>query len=256
MGRIATATNLNAASPMVPELNNSTKKQKNKRAASSPLEAAITKTCTTDLTAVGPTAGTLFAVPEYDVDFPASPTHTVLIPKGGAKERGISKSTPGSTGPVFTMNGKPVPSASATGAFNYVVPIPKSPNKSGKGNNVAWSAVGASKVFTTPGNTGVKTGKTTSDTTNASPPVAKVGSTTKESVSLSSTPIAKVGSTTKESVSPSATNGKAAIKVPKTSPFKQTTTPKPTSAIFKKQTGNMFQALSDSANCNGEPGAQ
>jgi len=101
-----------------------------------------------------------------------------------------------------------------------------------------------------------KTGKTASATTEASPPIVKVGSTTKESGSLSSTPIAKVGSTTKESVSPSATNGKAAIKVPTTSPLKQTTTPKPTSANFKKQTGNMFQALSDSANCNGDVGAQ
>ena len=285
VGRIDTATDLNATSPLVPALTNSAKKRKNKRAAPSPLEAAITKTCTTDLTAVGLTAGTLFAVPAYDIDFPISPTHTVVIPKGGAKERGFSKSTPASTGPVFALNGKPVPSASDTGAFNYVVPIPKSPIivKSGKGNNVAWPAVGVNKVVTTPGAAGVKTGKTASATTEASPPIfkvgsttkesgslsstpiAKVGSTTKESVSpsttkgsgsLSSTPIAKVGSTTKESVSPSATNGKAAIKVPTTSPLKQTTTPKPTSACLKKPNGNMFQALSDSANCNGDLGTQ
>ena len=258
VGRIDTATNLNATSPLVPALTNSAKKRKNKRAAPSPLEAAITKTCTTDLTAVGLTAGTLFAVPAYDIDFPISPTHTVVIPKGGAKERGISKSTPASTGPVFALNGKPVPSASDTGAFNYLVPIPKSPIivKSGKGNNVAWPAVGVNKVVTTPGAAGVKTGKTASATTEASPPIVKVGSTTKESGSLSSTPIAKVGSTTKESVSPSATNGKAAIKVPTTSPLKQTTTPKPTSAFLKKPNGNMFQALSDSANCNGDLGTQ
>ena len=202
------------------------------------MERAITKTCTTDLAAVSLTADTFFAVPEYDIDFPASPIHTVLIQKGVAKERGISKSTPGTTGAPFALNGKPVPSASATGVFNYEVPKPPLIVKSGRGKNDTWSTVRVNNVVTTPGGAGVKTGKATSAATTASPPMANVGSTTKGSVS------------------PSTTNVKATINVLKTSPSKQPTTPKPTSANFKKQTGNMFQALSDSANCYGGVSAQ
>ena len=237
---INTTVNLNAASPLVPGLDNGTKKGKKKREASSPLDGAIAKTSSTDLTAVSLTAVTPFVVPAYDIDFPASPTHSVLIQKGVAKERGISKSTPVSTGPAFTLNGKPVTSASITGAFNSEVPIPKGPLivKTGSGKNDTLSTVKVNNVVTTPGGASVKTSKSSSGSSTAS------------------SPIANGGSTAKGSGSPSAANAKAATNVLKTSPLKQVTTPKPTGANFKEQTGNKYKALSDSATCDGGLGAQ
>jgi hypothetical protein len=238
VGDINTTTNLNATSPLVPKLTNSQKKAAKKRAASSPLEGAITKTCTTGLAAVNLTADTLFTVPEYDIDFPPSPTHTVTTQKGVIKEKGIPKSTPVTTAPAFALNGKPVPNASTTGAFTYEVPKPPLIVKSGGGKKGSWSTVRPNNVVTTPVGNSVKTGKTT-----AAPPTA-------------SPPMADVGSTTKGFVSPSTTDLKANINVLKTSPLKQPFTPKPTGVNFRRQTGNKFQALSDSANCNVGVGAQ
>jgi hypothetical protein len=231
---INTPTNLNATTSRSPsglKLSKSEIKRA-KRAASSPLEGAITKTCTTGLA-----ADTLFAVPEYDIDFPISPIHTVSTQKGVTKEKGIPKSTPVTT-PAFALNGKPVPCASATGAFTYEVPKPPPIVKSGRVKKDTWSTVRVNNVFTTPVGTSVKSGKTTSASTTASPTIADVGSTTKGSVS------------------PSTTDLKATINVQTTSPLKQPITPKPTGVNFRKQTGNKFQALSDSANCNEDVSAQ
>ena len=249
-GDINTPTNLNTTSPSGPKLSKS-ERRRTKRAASSPLEGATAKSSTTGLSALSPVVGAvakasttglsdnvLFAVPEYDIDFPSSPMHTSLTPKGVTKEKGIPKSAPVTTTPVFALNGKKVPSASATGAFTYEVLTPLTIVKSGREKKDGWSTIGVNKVFTAPVGTSIKTGKTTSASTTAS------------------STIADVGSTAKGPSSPAATNLKATINVQKTSPLKQQTTPKPTGVNFRKQTGNKFQALSDSANCYGGVSAQ
>ena len=143
------------------------------------------------------------------------------------KEKVIPKSTSATTTPVFALMCKAVPNTSATGAFNYEVAKPPL-LKSGRVKRGAWTTVGVNSVPTTPGGTSPKASETTSATTS---PI-----------------IATVCSTSNESVPPSTTGDmKATNNGQKSSPLKPS---KPTGVNFGKPTGNMYQALSDSANCN------
>ena len=61
----------------------------------------------------------LSVVPNYDIDFPVSPTCSVTTQKVVTKEKVTSKTTIATTTPAFVLQGKAVPNTSATGSFNF-----------------------------------------------------------------------------------------------------------------------------------------
>ena len=113
VGDINTTTNLNATSPVVLKLSKS-QKQAAKRKPSSPPEGANVKTRTTGLS-----TDTFSVVPNYDIDFPVSPTCSVTTQKVVTKEKVTSNTTIATTTPAFVLQGKAVPNTSATGSFNF-----------------------------------------------------------------------------------------------------------------------------------------
>ena len=89
------------------------------------------------------------SVSDYDAAFPTSPLGTVLKQKGRLKGKGNINTTPTTTAPAFSLNGKAVPTTSSTGAFDYVMPKPllatsTIPKRSD------WSHVGKLSVPITP----------------------------------------------------------------------------------------------------------
>jgi len=229
VGVFNTTTNLNTTSPFV-EKSSRSQQRSTKRKPSSPSEGANDTTRTTGLA-----TDSLSVVTDYDTNFPTSPSYSVLTQKGVTKGKVTSKTTPATTTPVFALNGKAVPNTSASGAFTYEIAKPTL-LKSGRVKRSDWTTVGVNSVPTTPVSTSSKAPKTTSATTTTSHIIADVRSTSKGSVSPSTT-----------------SDMKATNNAQKSSPLKP---PKPTGVNFNKQTGNMFQALSDSADCNEGTSAQ
>ena len=201
---------------------------KNKRGASSPLDATNIniKSCNTGIVTEVPASAS-----DYDATFPpVSPLGAVSKPKHASKNNGNVNATPTTTAPAFVLNGKAVPTTSSTGAFDYAMPKPPI-STSTRPKNSGWTNVGKFSAPTTPISSSFK-----------GPKVAVGGVTT----TGASSSIGDGSSTSKGSKSPStASLMKGINNEQQSSPSKQ---PKPTSANFNKQTGNKYQALSDLAN--------
>jgi len=223
---INTSTDSSVATPAaVVKLSKSQKKKVAKRVATSPLEAANIKSSTTGIATDVPTS-----VSDYDDAFPTSPLSAILKPKGALKGKGNINTTPTTTAPAFSLNGKPVPTTSSTGVFDYVMAKPPLATPA-RPKRSDWSHVGKLSVPITHISPSFK-----------GPNVAGGGVST----TATSSNIRDGSSTSKGSRSPSTASVMKGINNALQSfPSKQ---PKPTGANFNTQTGNKYQALSDLAN--------
>ena len=85
------------------------------------------------------------SVSDYDAAFPTSPLGTVLKQKGRLKGKGNINTTPTTTAPAFSLNGKAVPTTSSTGAFDYVMAKPSLATPA-RPKRSDWSHVGKVSV--------------------------------------------------------------------------------------------------------------
>ena len=224
---INASTDSIVATPGVVILSKSQKKRAGKRAATSPPDPAmhnIKASANCIETDVLPGAS------DYDAAFPISPLSTVLSKKGALNGKGNNNTTPTTTGPALSLDGKAVPTTSSTGTFDFMIakpPLttPVRPKAS------EWTPVGKTSLPITHFSPGIK-----------GPNVAGGGVST----AATSSNIGVGRSSSKGSGSPSTTR---TMKGNNTSPSKQ---PKPAGVNFNRQTGNRYQALGDLANgCDG-----